>query len=705
MMTTKYWLDCMKSCCEAQEEQFGIQNGDLEGVENDEMEDPAVTGVTTDMDCEKYKKCCCEDDDDNNGGGGPIPFNPDDPPPPPDPPVEFDNGNWIFLPVPVPNDSSEEEEEEEEQEEEDHAEHPDDDDDPFDPPDDEMEDPSDGDKETPDGGELEDPSNVEEPEGDDTLSDLDDDVIIDGSDPPIGPDEDDDGDQLMPDGDKETPGGDDDDEPIEGPIEEDEPIEGPIEEDDPCKTYGPDGECECYVGDPECDSDAEGYQSPIEDPIEDPTQVPLPIEPEEDLIIPVLSGPNDPFDPDPIEIDEDEIEDDPIVPDPIEPEEDLIVPLPIEPDDPPPEEDPPEDDPPPEDECMEDSNRAREIWVMVNQFRVSNGLRPLQWDDRIAQAAKVLAKNNYTSGTAQHDFNGKARLLTAGYDVSSLRGEPYENVHLIPDGTPAEIVLGETGWVQDMHKDIMLGGSGPVYTLNPTRAGVAYVCGSAVWMAVPAPDDERSDSPRDDPTTPLPDVTDTPMEVLKQLMPSDIVETMPEPQNLPIEMPPSDNPTPIEFLGNPTEGSRVVIVGDKSWSMHSSGFTKYARMQLAILETIAALDPTARLKIYLFNDTHVSSPWFSAANWAAARTWLLAQPVGGTTNSTSALQDSLSAVTAADAAYFLTDGDWKTPQVSSIVNIYNQNNIPINTTSFALDAQAKLSEIATSTGGSFKYVP
>lgn len=249
----------MIACCEASEK-FGIYHGDLDGIEDETLEEPHAEGVTTDMDCEKYKKCCCND----NGEGG-VPFNPDDPVLPEPEVLGYSDGWWIFAP---PKSDDEDE---------------DDDDDggsgggggggggdgggggggtiggvgPIiigDGGKEEEEDPaikrcreegwiSAWDDEgqwgcyEPDG--LTQPSNITMQ--DDPCKDAGGKNLWDAEGEYIG--------CYNPD-----PGEDED----EGPIEE--------EEERPCKRPRPDGSCDCYVGDPECDSDHEDYIQDGEEP-------------------------------------------------------------------------------------------------------------------------------------------------------------------------------------------------------------------------------------------------------------------------------------------------------------------------------------------------------------------------------------------------------------------------------------------------------
>lgn len=635
----------MQSCCEAQE-QFGIQNGDVEGVENDEMEDPAATGVTTDMDCEKYKKCCCEDGSENNGGG--IPFNPDDPPPPPDPPVEYDNNTWIFLPIPLNDDSSDDDED------------PEDTDDLFDP------------TEVP----FDDPSHVEEPEGGDTLSDLDDGDPVDGTDPPIPPiigdDDDDPENDPIPDGDQDIPGGGDGDQPIEEPIEIDDDPEPP------CKKFKPNGSCECLVGDPTCNEDHPDYEPPL---------------PEEDPVFPQN----------------------------------------------PPEEDPeePEPDWECEQDALGSSafnggggrSACDDVWNNVNRLRVSRGLRTLRWDAQLAEAAQQHAQYLYEKGVLTHGDDTYPELQNpqpgqlqphihrandAGYDQTWI----VENISRIPEGDGFDVVMGGDnatgGWWQDHRFEFDHGPN--MIEPSLTRAGVGCYCDYIVWMGARAPNGENDDVSGDPSAEPFEDldIARTPDEIqdsnTPQLPPGqEIVNQLPVPPEkalLPTDG--SAGSSDFEFMDNRQNNvNHVILVVDRSGSM-GNGYpaSRWVKVQMEALQAVAAMEGNARIRVIAFNTGFVSYPAVGYANpneWSAIRLFMSGLITEGDTDPLPALEDAFATEPRADVIYFLTDGDFHT-QPSQVAEANRNPPIPIRTTSLISTAGAsKLRQISNQSQVSYGY--
>ena len=58
------------------------------------------------------------------------------------------------------------------------------------------------------------------------------------------------------------------------------------------------------------------------------------------------------------------------------------------------------------------SRTERELFVSVNQARRVQGLRPLRWDESLAEAARRHAAVMAERGSAQHGFEGEPSLTT-----------------------------------------------------------------------------------------------------------------------------------------------------------------------------------------------------------------------------------------------------------------------------------------------------
>jgi len=454
----------MFACCEASE-QFGIDSGNTEGVEDDILEDPHAEGVTTDMDCEQYKKCCCDD-----GGGGDIPFNPDDPDPGPDPKVIGYNGVWLFTPY---NSSSSEDEKEDD---ESHAEHPEDDMLCFD---------EEG-MEIPCIDDDDDPSKVE-PEEEVNIEDIDTGPCYDEAGNEIPCDEpeicfDDAGDEVpCPEPD------------IENPVE--------LDEERPCKKPRPDGSCECYVGDPNCDSDHEDYIRP---PIGGGYN------PDNDTKPPIGGG----YDPDndpPTNPPDTDPPDNPPTDPPTDPPEDDPPTNPPEDDPPtnPPEDDPPTNpptnpptDPPtnptpdPLEEGLPNKSCEEELFDIINKYRIEKGLPVLAWDERLYTAAHMLARENDSTGNggnhfADGDVYTRARL--AGFDNPTVVAENAwysADFTCGTEGAPKEAL---TAWMaspdhnENLLRDFNVGtvawvGGAPVFLTGNTDIQTEYTLSSPATL-------------------------------------------------------------------------------------------------------------------------------------------------------------------------------------------------------------------------------
>lgn len=678
--------ECIKDCCDKLKEENGEEE---EEDDEEEMEDPHAPD---DLDMNMCQIPC------NVGGGGGGPFNPDDPQP--DDSLEF------MLPIVVPLfPPSSDEEEEEEEEDDNNTEATEDitetEEDPteFDDPDIQIEDPTD-----PNIPGFNDPNCYDEDGNKIPCPCYDE----DGNEVPCEPDvtdstdfpPDDDDDEPMPD----VPIGVDidpnniiypDDDPEEDPSHKrcresgmlnawDEngwwgcyPPEDIVDPDDlnvvsgmdPCddiggkKIYDSNGK---YVGCYKKPRVEEEKDDPPEDPPEDPPQQTDPIflynPPEED-------PPEDPPEEPPI--------DDP----PEEPPEDPPEDPPI--DDPPeePPQDPPEDTPSttvdpngikppfslpldPVEECKDDNKKADDIFRIANKYRVQNRLPPLLRDKRLDAAAyERAAKNRAQNNTPLHDDNKNqliARVKRYGYNSNNV----WENVNYVtdtPDDTVSAplrtVIVGAGSWAKDEdpglnHNDILL--MSKKGADNPRRAGVAYICGNAVWLIAATPEGEED------------------RESYEQEDPSFAME------------PPTQigNTTNHSFFNMRIESKRIGFVVDKSGSMFMGQPYPWYVVKYQLLQLVKNMAPDVEVRVWLFDGALFSvTPYYKAENWYDL--WLYLQSiVPGTfavpgTDFTEALKKALASVVT-DVVLMFDGQCWegdkeRTCPSADVINSWNGN--------------------------------
>ena len=689
-MVTRDLCDCVLSCCEASE-QFGIDNGNLDGIEDDVMEDPAAEGITTDMDCEQYKKCCCDEDDE----GAVVPLVPDDPTQAPDPQVlGYSDGFWIFAPAPMSSDS------EEEEEDDDLAEHPEDD--PC----------------LDENGNVcedeDDPSNVEEQEGPIDPGDIDPDACYDEAG------------EIIP-----------CEEPEDGPIGGGEDVDS---QEPPCKRQRPDGTCECLVGDPGCDSDAENYiEQDDEQPDDNEDEQPDDNEDgQPDDNEDGQPDDNEDGQPDGGYEDEDpniegtqyhwtseggwidstcrDLEgnvvpcDDPAcvsgrctTPTPEEeaseePEEEEGVPaqdqeVPVVPGVPPEEVIDPGGG-------IEDGSCEQILLNLINTRRVALGQPALIYSRTLWNAAKFLAEDMAETGVASHFDSTYTAALGDRAHIARAQAHGWpadnnmlvENVHYIPNGTAAQAF---EGWMNSpLHRDNIEGVG--QYKQGYNRGAVICHDGAFVFIAGKKFFDE-------------PDEPEEPDENVEDI---EILETVPLDEG---EVSFMDIKDETEDDGN---GGKTCIVADCSFSMIGA---RWNRVKAEIVRTVASLPPGGKVKIFLFqgdfynlpNTTYPNSlAWLSSGETTGLTSWLQTRNACGGTFPKLALRRAFR--NNPSVIYLLSDGEFThDPSIPNgipeYINTLNQGMVHVNTVYLGsatdVTAIADSRSIARSNYGIFKHVP
>ena len=448
----------------------------------------------------------------------------------------------------------------------------------------------------------------------------------------------------------------------------------------------------------------------------------VPVKPQEDPVEPDPLEPDslepDPLEPDPVE--PDPVEPDPVEPDPVEP--DPVEPDPVEPD--PVEPDPVEPDPPlPPDERLKDLvneyRRDPEGYVADNpipsgcknppgqQGITPDTLNELEVNNELSEAAQHLADYNHEFNQTSHEqqaYKGRPKFVNhpdcdpraptfelCNAHVQRAQDFGYTSTYVLEN--VASILPGETPEDALMRWICSSGHNANMLNSNVTDIGVGWT-DSQVVIVIGQPNGAVLEQPDWDTWNYEPD-------------PSELVSRLEEPPKETITEP--STPKGFEFLDVTATGTKVVIIGDKSWSMFDPyPYTKFIKLKLAILNTMSSMDPSTRLQIVLFNEGFESNPggWLDKNQWGNLRTWLDAAKTSGKTNPGPALQYALGS--GSDVAYFLTDGDFTTPNAAATIQkVYNVDNSPIHVIHIGdgLTGAANLMDLAERSGGSYTSNP
>lgn len=160
-----------------------------------------------------------------------------------------------------------------------------------------------------------------------------------------------------------------------------------------------------------------------------------------------------------------------------------------------------------------------------------------------------------------------------------------------------------------------------------------------------------------------------------------------------------------------TPGQSVVFIVDASGSMNhpypGRARTRFGRVKLELIESIAKMTEDQRFFIMFFNDFAVPMP----ANRLMEATpeakekylrWMTGVSAQGETHPEQALQIALQLKP--EIIYFLTDGKFN-PGVVNLVASWNRGRVPIHTICLDSTAGIKLlQDIARQSGATYKYV-
>lgn len=671
MSDDELW-DCMECC------NFAIQNGDMEGMENDVMEDPDApidcdVGVQQCQPCKPSTGPPCQ----NPGGDDPNePLNPDDPDEPDDPEME-DGGTWIFVPH-----SSDEED--------------DGDDDSEGSPIDIQPPPLEEDEDiTP-----------EEPEEPGSLSDLDDNEPVDGTDHfPEGDDEDvgpidvekpseekpESEAETDPETESEMSDVDNDNGQIIDPEEAWHP-KPDIEVLRPCKKPKPDGSCaddELPPGKPSWnDVTPDELLACLENGTCEPISLPLSVDSEDDEDASEEGSPTG-------------------TQDPILEPDDIFIEAPLIDDEVDEVDEPPKEEPPKEVEeevdtetetggCEDDITLTKETYESINWWRNSTlgSYHKLTRNTKLDNAAKYMAKYLYSiQPQAGH------AVWSSPHPDDQGRGSADRVLHYGYKGLSQEVIGQNTTaggmldtWIKSaLHKNIIE--SRTIGLFDPQRVtmiGVAVYCGYfvAIIAAAPSEEDDPEGEDQPDPTISGPSIID-----------------LPRPSRTPF-LPPANSDVAFQgsqMTGNPDSAAFVTFIADRSQSTKQNA--KWFRIQSSILKTIESMSGSQKFRIFLFNESYVtmSSSWSHPNSWGTARGWLATFFPEGGTDPRGAVREALLYKPSdglSHVVFFLSDGEFTAPFEASAFTTANKYGARIHTFYFDDSARVdRMKSIAELNGG------
>jgi len=166
------------------------------------------------------------------------------------------------------------------------------------------------------------------------------------------------------------------------------------------------------------------------------------------------------------------------------------------------------------------------------------------------------------------------------------------------------------------------------------------------------------------------------------------------------------------FFGSRAAGRRFVYVVDCSRSMNhphaSEARTRFRRLKIELVRSIASMDPDMQFFIVFFNDRALPMPARSlrpAIPKLQKRylRWAATVPADGNTDPRLALYFALSLNP--DVIYFLTDGSFEPPIRRDLAKL-KQDRVAIHTFAFGnRAAEDMLRALALANGGEYHFVP
>lgn len=166
------------------------------------------------------------------------------------------------------------------------------------------------------------------------------------------------------------------------------------------------------------------------------------------------------------------------------------------------------------------------------------------------------------------------------------------------------------------------------------------------------------------------------------------------------------------FFGARLDGKRFVFVIDGSGSMNrpheSAGKTRFGRLKMELVNTIARMSPEQEFFIIFFNIEAIPMPASvpqvaTPVNQQTYLRWMAQVPAGGDTDPRNAMLLALRMQP--DVIFFLTDGEFLFPVRRDLTKL-KQDRIKIHTYAFGDKAsEMLLKNIAENNGGSYFFVP
>lgn len=390
--------------------------------------------------------------------------------------------------------------------------------------------------------------------------------------------------------------------------------------------------------------------------------------------------------------------------------------------------------------CDDDYNVCLALWNRINAYRLSLGLNHLRMDPRLTAAAKFLANSNAVKTRVtgvrvlSHEDDLFQNVPGNPYEAHVLRAQRFgyrstyvvENIHNIIDqmGTAEQSAdqffdawRHETGQFtppDDYHNQNMKND-------KIVEGGVGCYCGSVVFVAgkqTPNQRDEIEKRIEDE------DILDnntlaTQIETAKEAFTAQETErvTIAEENRL-VDPPRQQQITGIiedgdmSFMDVEITGSRIVIIADKSGSMSEKGGVPWLRVKGEILNTVARMPETTRLKIILFNDLDTipyplgDNVWAHPNDWSAIQTWLNSNVAIGGTRPDDAIRKLANLTPYADTVFLMSDGRFDTHIPNVVRRIWGETGMPPwHTITFMNTVGASMmSQISSDTGGTYHHV-
>ena len=173
----------------------------------------------------------------------------------------------------------------------------------------------------------------------------------------------------------------------------------------------------------------------------------------------------------------------------------------------------------------------------------------------------------------------------------------------------------------------------------------------------------------------------------------------------------SGNGTGGAFFGMKATGQSVVYVVDCSSSMnvrHTAAATRFHRLKLELLNSVASMKPNQSFYIIFFNNQPIPMPARSMqpARPALQRQyleWMARMRANGTTDPLSSMHMALRL--RPDVIYFLTDGNFNFKTATALSRIRQPRSM-IHTITFGeREAEGLMKSIAVANRGTYRFIP